>query len=183
MLHEQMVDSMPQMQAVADLPDANRLAADMIAQALQYCAQKLYLRDGQEALARLQEHDKSAYQYCAYSIARQVAMTVGGWDNHVRSVYVIDYDATPDDLCFACDGRALPIHMIVWTARKTHALDALLNVLDQALTQRYQALTGLARVEHLLDTQVIDDTQVDHRLGYGAMLVSIHQRPIEVWSR
>jgi hypothetical protein len=76
-----------------------------------------------------------------------------------------------------------PIHLIVWTACKTHALDALVGVLDRALTRRYRGLAGHGDLEHVLDVQVIEDADVEHRMGYGAMLASIHQRPIQVWSR
>jgi hypothetical protein len=155
----------------------------MIAQALAYCAQKLALHDGQAALLRLQEEDKNACQYCAYSISQQVAGAFGAWDDHVQSVYIVDYDATPDDLCFACDGQSLPIHVIVWTDRKTRALDALIAVLDRSLAQCYRDLVGLSDLEHVLDVQVIDDADVERRIGYGAMLGSIYQRPIKVWSR
>jgi hypothetical protein len=165
------------------LPDGQRIAADAISRALEYCAQKLGLRDGQAALACLCEGERAVYQYCAYSLARQAAQVVGSWDEHVRSVYMIDYDATSDDLCFACEGQSWPIHVIVWTECKTHALNALTSVLDHALTRRYRGLVGRRDLEHVLDVQVIDDADVENRMGYGAMLASIHQRPIQVWSR
>jgi hypothetical protein len=183
MLVQEMVDTVSPVHVETSLPDANGIAADAIAQALEYCAEKLGLPDGQAALARVSRGDTLACQYCAYSIARQVARTLGAWDDHVRSVYVIDYDATPDDLCFACDGRPLPIHVIVWTARKTRALDSLIAGLDRALVAHYRGLVELGGLEHILDAQVIDDADVERRVGYGAMLASIHQRPIQVWSR
>jgi hypothetical protein len=183
MLISEMVNAGSPAQVVDSLPDAHSLAADALAQALEYCAQKLGLRDGQAALACLKEGDHAACQYCAYSLAQRVAQAIGAWDEYVQSVYVIDYDATPDDLCFACEGQFGPIHVIVWTARKTRALDALIAVLDRAFTQRYRGLVGCGDLEHMLDVQVIDDADVESRIGYGAMLASIHQRPVQVWSR
>lgn len=177
-----LVDAASRVEA-ATLPDVDAIAANVIAQALEYCAQKLGLRDRQAAVARLCQGDKSASQYCAYSIVQHLAQRIGEWDHHVRSVHIIDYDATPDDLCFSCDGQSLPIHVIVWTLRRTRALDALIAVLDRALTQHYQSLLDLEDLEHVLDVQVIDDADVANRRGYGAMLASIHQRPIQVWSR
>jgi hypothetical protein len=183
MHYSEMVDTVSPVQVVVSLPDANGIAADVIEQAVEYCAQKLGLADGQAALACLSQGDAAACQYCAYGIAQQVARTLGEWDDHVRSVYVIDYDATPDDLCFACDRRSMPIHVIVWTARKTRALDALIAVLDRALALHYRDLVKFGDLEHILDVQVIDDVDVKSQMGYGAMLASIHQRPIQVWSR
>lgn len=183
MLISEKVDPVESVQVGESLPDVQGIAADAISQALEYCAQKLGLRDGHAALACLCEGERAAYQYCAYSLARQAAQIVGSWDEHVRSVYVIDYDATPVDLCFACEGQSWPVHVIVWTECKTHALDALTSVLDRALTRRYRGLVGCGDLEHVLDVQVIDDADVENRMGYGAMLASIHQRPIQVWSR
>ena len=177
-----LVDTVSQVQA-ATLPDVDGIVADVIAHALDYTAQKLGLRDRRAALARLAQGDHGACQFCTYSTVRHIAATIGAWDDHVRSVYVIDYDATPDDLCFPCDGRSLPVHVIVWTRRRTRALNALIDVLNRALTQQYRGLVDREDLEHVLDVQVIDDTDVQGKIGYGAMLASIHQRPIQVWSR
>jgi hypothetical protein len=183
MLVSEMVDTASPVQVTSSCPDANDIAADAIAQALEYCARKCGLHDGQAALVRLKEGERAACQYCAYSIVQHFARIVGEWDDYVQAVYVIDYDATPDDLCFGCDGRTLPIHAIVWTARKTRALDVLVAALDRALVKQYRELFGLEELEHMLDVQVIDDADVRGRMGYGAMLASIHQQPIQVWSR
>jgi hypothetical protein len=183
MLVSETVNTTLPVNVVESLPDADGIAADVIAQAFKYCAQKLGLADERAALDCLRSGDAAAGQYCAYGIVQHVAQTLGAWDDHVRSVYVIDYDATPDDLCFACDGRALPVHVIVWTTRKTRALDALIAGLDRALVQHYRGQVEPCGLEHILDAQVIDDADVKGRIGYGAMLVSIHQRPIQVWSR
>jgi len=104
-------------------------------------------------------------------------------DENVKAVYVVDYDATPQDLCF---GEATPtslIHLLVWAERKTGALDSLVAALGLALAQRYADLTGRPRLTHLLDVQVIDDADVKNRVGYGALLSSLHHRPIQVWKR
>lgn len=183
MIHTRMVDLAQPARPANSVPDADQIAAEVIDRAAEYCAQKLGLCDGQAVLTRLQEDDKSACQYCTYSIAQQVGHTLGAWDDHVQAVYVVDYDATPDDLCFASDVRPVPIHVIVWTARKTRALDALIAVLDRALTQRYCKVVQPGGPDHLLDVQVVDDVEVENRTGYGAMLASIYQRPIRVWSR
>jgi hypothetical protein len=44
-------------------------------------------------------------------------------------------------------------------------------------------MLGLVNLEHVLDVQVIDDEDVRDRRGYGALLKSIYQPPIQVWRR
>ena len=165
------------------LPDADSTAEIVFSQAMEFCARKIGLPNGQAALDRLRQGDSSACQYCHYSIAKQVASSLGALDENVKSVYVVDYDATPEDLCFGEEAQTLPIHLIVWAERKTSALSSLVEALDLALVQRYMDLIGLRKLAHMLDVQVVDDADVENRVGYGAMLSSLYNRPIRVWER
>ena len=165
------------------LPDADSTAENALAQALQFCAQKMGVDDVQAVVDCLRQGDGAACQHCHYSIAKQVGEALGDLDENVKTVYVVDYDATPEDICF---GEATPtslIHLIVWAERKTGALSSLVTALDRALAQRYGDLTGRPQLSHLLDVQVIDDTDVKNRVGYGALLSSLYHRPIQVWER
>jgi hypothetical protein len=171
------------------LPDADSTAHIVLTQALAFCADKMGLASGQDALARMQGElrtrtgDGCTRKYCHYSVAKQVAASLGALDDHVKAAYVIEYDATPEDLCFGQETPGLPIHLILWAERKTKALDALIASLDHALTGRYAEMLGLHRLAHVLDVQVVDDADVENRVGYGAMLSSLHQQPIQIWKR
>lgn len=164
-------------------PNADSAAENILHQAIQFCAKKMGLEDAKAALQLLLQHNCSACQYCTYSIAQQVGETVGMLDQKVKKVYIIDYDATPEDVCFAQNAQPFPIHLIVWVDQKSSALDALLKSLNRALIQHYAELTGPCPLEYMLDTQMVDDADVDNRIGYGAMLTSIYQCPITVWER
>jgi hypothetical protein len=165
------------------LPNAASTAQHIWTQALEFCAQKMALESTEGLTARL-EHDRAARQYCLYGVAKQMAATLGDLVPEIKAIYTLDYDATPHDLCFSpTSADALPIHLIVWAERKTAALDALIASLDSALAQAGSEILGTHELVTLLDTQVIDDDQVDHQVGYGALLSSIHHRPIQVWSR
>jgi hypothetical protein len=105
-------------------------------------------------------------------------------DERVKAVYVLDYDATPEDLCFGRLNQGTPlVHLIVWTKRKTAALRSLVAALDRALAQAYAELLGGCQIEILLDVQIIDDADVENRTGHGALLQAIHHRPIPIWER
>lgn len=163
-------------------PDADSTAENVLSLAFEYCAQKLRLESGQAALALLKQSQKTACQYCTYSIAQQLGLALSSLDETIKSVYIVDYDAAFDDSCFDQDAHLLPIHLLIWTGRKTRSLDALIDALDQAMTRHYADLVGIS-LPHLLDIQVVDDAEVENRIGWGALLTSIHQRPIQVWSR
>jgi hypothetical protein len=164
------------------LPDPDSIAEEALSIALEYCARKTGV-DSRRALMNLRQGDRSTCSYHHYDLAKAVARSLGALDEHVRAVYVVDYDATPDDLCFGESNGDPLIHLIVWARRRTGALDALLVALDRALAESYGALVGLPRLTNLLDVQVVDDTDVNERVGYGALLSSVHHQPVVIWER
>lgn len=165
------------------LPNMASTVEDALSQALEFCAQKMSLGSRQAVLEHLRQGDNSACTYCKYSLAKQVAAMLGSLDENIKSVYICDYDATPEDLCFGQTAQTSLIHIIVWTQRKTVALNSLVEALDRALAQSYADLTGMDQLTHLLDVQAVDDADVQNGTGYGAMFSSIHHRPIQIWKR
>ena len=165
------------------LPDSDSTAEIALAQALKFCAQKMGLAGPETVTEYLRRGNRNARTYCHYSIARKVAESLGALDRKLKAVYLVDYDATPEDLCFS-EGMQVPlIHLIIWAERKTNALDSLVTALDRALVKRYADLIGAHQLAHLLDIHVVDDEDVKNRIGYGAMLSSLHNRPIQIWKR
>jgi len=171
--------SVPQFQ----LPYPNDAAGLVLVQALDFCAQKMRLGNRQAVANRLQKGDSDACKYYHYSVAKQVAEYLGTLDKEIKEVYVADYDATPDDICFGEGAQTPPIHLIVWVERKTSAFDSLVQGMNRALAQGYADMVGLRQLAHLLDVQVVNDEDVENRVGYGAMLSSLHNRPIQIWER
>jgi len=165
------------------LADAASTAEIALAGALAFCAQKMRLAGSQAAVYCLQQGNCNAHKYCHYSIAKHMAESLGAWDENVKAVYIVDYDATPEDLCFGEGTLTSPVHLIAWVERKTSALDSLVEALDRALVQRYADVIGTHQLAHLLDVQVVDDADVKNRLGHGALLSSLYNRPIQVWER
>jgi hypothetical protein len=171
--------SMPQLR----LPDSESTADIIFNQALEFCARNMGLAHHQAVVERLQRRDGTACKYCHYSVAKQVAESLGALDRKIKAVYVADYDATPQDLCFSERAPESLIHLIIWAERKTKALDSLIGALDRALVQRYADTVGTRQLAHLLDIQVVDDQDVGNRTGYGAMLSSLYNRPVQIWKR
>ena len=166
------------------LPDLNLTAEHAVAQAIEYCAHKMGLGSASEALRAIQHCDRSACAYCLYALAKQMAESIGTFDETVKAVYTLDYDATPEDLCFGSTAQETPlIHLVVWTERKTAALDSLAAALDRAVVQSYGSVLGMDERASLLDVQLIDDEDVEGQVGYGALLASIHHPPIQIWQR
>lgn len=164
-------------------PDASSTAEVVLEEGLAFCAQKAGLEDAQAVAERLKEGDATVGSYCRYGLAKKVGECIGRLDDNVKAVYALDYEATPQDSAFGTETETSLIHLIVWAARRTDALDALLSALDRALVQKYGEMIDAPGLTHLLDVQVVDDAEVESRRGYGALLSSIHNRPIQVWER
>jgi hypothetical protein len=164
-------------------PDASSTAKVIVDEGLAFCARKADVEDTQTVIERLRQGDATVYHYCRYGLAKKVAESIGNLDDNVKAIYILDYDATPEDRCFSDEAKTSPIHLIVWAARKTDALDALVSALDRALVQEYSTMIDASQLTHLLDVQVVDDGDVENRTGYGALVSSIHNRPIQIWER
>jgi len=152
-------------------------------QALGFCAEKMALKDEAQVIHRLRRRERAACSYWHYALAQQVAEQICTWDEDIQAAYVCTYDATPQDACFCDQDSPYPVHMIVWAWRKTAALQALVEAAEQALRQCCTEMLDAPPQAHVLDIQVVDDHEVENRLGYGALLSSIHNRPIQVWER
>ena len=164
-------------------PDIAQTAGDILTQAMDYCGRKMQLDSPREVVAHLRAGQGKACEYCHYSVAKQVAASMGELDANIKAAYIYDYDATPEDLCFGETGRGLPIHLLIWANRKTAALSALAETVGRALAQQYAMMIGVPQPAHLLDVQIVDDADVERRLGHGALLSSLYHRPVEVWRR
>jgi len=164
------------------LPSPETIASGALDAGLSHTAEKMGL-DQQQVLECLRRGDRAACRRYRYALAKRVAEAMGVLDESIKAVYVMDYDATPEDVCF-CDTGADPrIHLIVWTQRRTHALSALAAAIDRALVRKYCDVVCSPDLQNLLDVQIVDETDVEQRSGYGAMLSSIHRPPLPLWER
>jgi hypothetical protein len=165
------------------MPNANSIAEDVTSKALDFCARKLGVDGPKAAAVCLSRRDHNAVDYCHYSIADQVGAALGSLDENVQAVYMFDYDATAEDICFDESPFTPLVHLLVLVERKTEALNALVATLDRALAKSYARVVGPEGLQHLLDVQTVDTEDVAQRIGYGALLSSLHHRPLKVWNR
>jgi hypothetical protein len=171
------------MNQVLEVEDVARTSQEILDEAMEYCAEKMRLDGPEEVIEQLILGDRQVCSYCNYSVAKRVAEFLGTLDENVKAAYIYDYDATPQDLYLGGGGHGLPIHLLVWANRKTAALKGMVETWDRALAQGYAELIGGRPSAHVLDVQVVDDSEVQKRVGHGALLSSIHYPPVRLWSR
>jgi hypothetical protein len=165
------------------LADITSIAEKTLEQTVEYCAKKMKLSPPQLVLDCLHRGESHACDYFHYNLAKQVAEHLSQLDDSIRAVYLCNYDATPMDTYLSEEMHMPLVHLIVWTQRKTAALDAVVRALDQALVRHYAEMADTPHLQRILDVQVVEDPEVENRVGYGALLSSIHTPPLQVWKR
>ncbi len=167
--------------SVPGFPNATTAAQAVLTRALEFSARELSLDSPRAAAAHLRRGDQTARGRFQYGIAQLVAEYLGNWDAAVRAVYVYELYGAREDWV-GSPGVPL-LHLIIWSQPKTAALHSLIAALDRALAQGLSELLGVPPPVYVLDVQLIDDAEVEARLGYAALLFSPHYRPAGVWSR
>ncbi len=165
------------------LPDASSAVRDALARALEFAASQTAAPDSTAVLEALRRRDATMVRYTTYGLATRLAETLGALDETVNAVYLFDTGVAYEDESCSEPARDFTLHLIVRVERKTKALSALISGLDRALTQAVAALYATPTCAHLLDAQIVDAAEVQQRIGYGAFLSSLHQRPLQVWQR
>lgn len=151
--------------------------------ALNYCAGKMSLIGPQSALDNLRAGQPAAHSYFQFALARQAAVYMAGLDGEVTAAYLYDYEATPEDIIFGKLDPTPIVHIIVRVRRRTEALQALGDALNQALARVYAERTGQPVGPQMLDLQYVDDAETRQGRGYASLLSAFNLRPLLVWER
>jgi hypothetical protein len=156
--------------------------------AVLFCAEKMNYNGKEQVLQARKNGDCAVCEYLRYGFAKNLAGYLGSMDKRAKAVYI--YDEPEASLTWSDGSPDGPINspgirMIIWVSRKSPALSSLVDTLSVAVEEESRRLAcpkanGLC---HQLDVIVVDDQEVEHRTGYGALIQSIYLRPIEIWHR
>jgi hypothetical protein len=164
-------------------PDSASSAEMALEHALRYCAEKLGVGVNQGVKESVRRGEPTCRSYFDFALAREIADYLGAFDEDVRAAYIFEYEATPEDICFCEENGDPMVHLIVQVRRRTAALQSMLQALESALIRSYASLLDATETTHLLDVQIVDEEDISRRRGYGALLSSLHHRPLQVWER
>lgn len=165
------------------LSDAASAADIILSQALEFCNKQMDLDNSETALEQLRQDDRITSSYFKFGLVKKAAEHLGTCDDDIRAVYIYDHDVISEAVHGSDARHRWLAHLIVWAEPKTAALNSLIAALDWALAQSFGKLISEPTLRHLLDVQVIDDTDVRCRAGCAALLLSPHHLPDQVWKR
>jgi len=165
----------------------NDVVANVMDEALEFCAAKAGLQGKEAAREALRAGDCCVCEYLHYGLAQGVAKYLGAVDDTVQAIYTYEPEyATSGDEPIADRSDLAPgLNLIARVTRKNAALSSVVASVSLALAEEHRQL-GCPKASALcceLDVKVADDEEVRRRVGYGALVNSLYVRPIEVWHR
>ena len=165
----------------------NVIVTNMLAEALEFCAQKAGLKDKEQARDALHAGDCCVCEYLRYALTQRVAEYLGSVDNTIQAIYTYEPEqATRVDEAIPARPNLTPgFNLIARVSRKSAALSSVVASMRSALAEEHRRL-GCPKANALcseLDVRAVDQDEVERRTGYGALINSLYVRPIEVWHR
>jgi len=146
--------------------------------AIDFCTEKIN-RDREEAIQLLRQEDSSAHSYFRYGLAHQISRYIGSLSDSFKGIYI--HGSSVEN----SSGPASDIDLIISTTKKVEELELLLTTLSGELEFYYNQLLGTKffgdDYTGFLDVQLVDESDIKSRRGYGAVLTSVHYAPIKIW--
>ncbi len=165
----------------------NTVVTNMVEEALECYAEKAGLKDKEQARDAFLADDCRACDYVRYVLSRKLGEYLGSVDDSVRAVYTFEPEqATGGDVAIPERPNLSPgINLIARVSHKDSDLSSVAASLRSALMEECRRL-GCPNCTALcseLDIQIVDEDEVQEGIGYGALINSLHMRPMEVWCR
>jgi hypothetical protein len=165
----------------------NALVTEMMEEALEFCAGKAGLKGKAQAQDVLLAGDCCVCEYLRYGLAYKLAEYLGSVDDTIQAIYAYEpeYATSVDGAIPARPNLSPGFNLIARVSRKSAALSSVAASVRSALAEEYRQL-GCPKANALcseLDVRVVDEDEVEKRIGYGALINSLYVRPIEVWRR
>jgi F420-non-reducing hydrogenase iron-sulfur subunit len=158
---------------------------EMVARALAFTEQKTRLRGRQAVVGALQQGQTAAHDYFRYGLAKEIGNYLGQAEATVRDVYLYEPESATGEIVNGKTSLTKGLELIVWVTGHKELLLPVIETLDQELVAEYKVLLGpaVSAMPGLMTVDIIDDQDVQNRMGSGALVSSLHTRPLKVWSR
>ena len=158
---------------------------EMIARTLDFCEKRTRLQGHAAVAEALRQGNRAVHDYFMYGLAKEIGRFLGEVEATVKSVYLYEPESMPGEVNGRKPDLSRSLHLIVWVDEARDGMESLVEALDHELLQQYKALAGpsVASMRQLLSVDVTSDEDVQARRGAGALITSLHTRPLEVWGR
>jgi hypothetical protein len=162
------------------------LADQMIDQAVDFCANKMFSGDKKLAQQSLQQGRCDVCGLLSDQLVKQIGEYLGQMDRTVKAVYEFEPELASLRSKVGIRpgvGHKQGINLVTWVDRKSAALTALGSALETSLTEGRRKLgcKNAAPACYTLGIQMVDDKDVQERRSYGVVVNSTYIRTLKVW--
>lgn len=165
----------------------NNRVAEMMENALIFSAGKSGMADKDQVVLARGNGDCITCDYLRFGLANEVAGYLGSIDETIKTIYIYEPEAATamNGNLHNHPGLVPGINMIIRVSRKTAALESLLTSVVSAVEDEFGQFNcpDANALCNMLDVIVVDDSEIEQRTGYGALIGSLFAPPIEIWQR
>jgi hypothetical protein len=157
----------------------------MFDQAIVECADKLFAGDTLRMRQSLLQSHCENCSCMADCLARFIGEYLGRVDRTVKAVYKYQPLAETPDESMKTSPPYVGINLLVWVERKSAALSALLQTLEESLkvSQNRIGCAVATQACFALDVVFVSDPEVQDGRGLGLLIRSAGIRSVSVWNR
>ena len=150
-----------------------------------FAEQKTRLRGREAFVQALQQGQTAAHDYLRYGLAKEIGNYLGQAEATVKDVYLYEPESVTGEVITGKTELTRGLELIVRVTGQKDLLAPVVEILDRGLTAEYKTLLGptVSTMSGFLTVDVIDDHDVQKRVGSGALVSSLHTRPLKAWSR
>jgi hypothetical protein len=171
-----------------DLQTDQHLANQMIENAVETCARRFFDGDTQEVYRSLKQGRCDVCGQLSSQLINQVGKYLGELDHSVKAVYQL---APESQIGVQPQGDQANINfhpglnLVVWVERKSPALVALGDTLEDALTisRRKVGCSHALPACYIFNLQTVDDRDILEGRGMGLVVNAGYIKSMRVWSR
>jgi coenzyme F420-reducing hydrogenase delta subunit/MinD superfamily P-loop ATPase len=158
---------------------------NLMARAIDYCARKARLSGHSAVAVALRQGNRGAHDYFRYGLAKELGAYLGSEAASVKAVYLVEPEAMSEELEGELTSPSTGMDLIVWTGNGKDALQPMAEALCEALLAAYKDLLGssFAGIHSFLTVDLVDDRDVEERIGVAALVTSLHNPATRIWSR
>ncbi|MEW6242952.1 MAG: hypothetical protein AB1497_01515 [Bacillota bacterium] len=150
-------------------------ASSMVNRAAEYAATKAELGVPNRTFTEIDSGNVEAYLYFRYALAKESVQVLIALNDTVKEAFLFF-----ENRCEAIPGT--PLHLGVMVTRKTAALESLADSLAEAILVSAKArLAALEGLQHLVVIDLLDQSDVQSKVGVAAALGSLYEPPIRLW--
>ncbi|HEX2923461.1 MAG TPA: hypothetical protein VHS28_05470 [Chloroflexota bacterium] len=160
------------------------VAARMCESALLFCCRRTVGDSESRVAAALGASDPRSLDCFRNHLSREIAEFLRKLDDNLVGVYSYCYGDAEEEGEDRGFSPTEPLRLILRVRKKTAALNAAVDALDQALLEEYKRLIAPVgdRMTSFLDVHMVDDEESVQGTGLAVVLRSVFVPPTRVWA-